>query len=382
MPGGAGSNVFPFSPTRPYSDEPAARASTSTAASSSQNETANLRWIADNPAPPNEDENAKDKERKKREKEDDERRVDRGKRKAEREKREEFEEERRKFQKEKEEWEREKREEGRSSGRRKGEKEKRNQSRSPRRHSRSPRRHSRSPRRHSRSPRRHSRSPRRKNEAYKRLPAFFQECLARSDALRDTSADLLEYVGHSSKAYQLKRKIQNVGQMPRSSKKIDRRAQNSNRSQHQPADRRQQQDIIHQPGAPTTGPTPQPGPSSSMATIPTAVSNQQPAPSASVPAFFTERGPLPSFASLAAVQEPPFIIHPPPSQDTLQGRETERSRSWRRGCEERAASEASDTSEPPSNQIKIYPLPNMVTDPEVAKALQDLELRENDENER
>ena len=68
------------------------------------------------------------------------------------------------------------------------------------------------------------------------------------------------------------------------------------------------------------------------------------APSASVPAFFPADATQPSFASLAAVQEPRFETQQLPphssSQVDLVGRETERSRSWRQGCERWSATES------------------------------------------
>ena len=84
-------------------------------------------------------------------------------------------------------------------------------SRSPRyspRHSRS---HHHSPRR-DRSPRhahhyRHDLSPRRQNKMEKFLPPHLQVCIEKADDLRDVSSDLFTYVGHSTAAYAVKKRL-------------------------------------------------------------------------------------------------------------------------------------------------------------------------------
>ena len=318
-------------------------------------ETTNLRWIGDTPAPAprNADETAREAERKKREKESDERRRERGKKKAEREEREEFEKERRKFEKEKEEWEREK-----SGARRREER--------------------------GRERERRSRSPRRRDESVSsRLPQFFQRCLSKADDLRETSADLLEYVAHSTKAYSLKKKLANEGQLPGSSKKIDRRSNHQSSSRQQPAG----QNLPSHPPPMDANPTP-PNPvrpsASTMAaptTPPTSV-----APSQSTPALFKPRGPQASFASLAASQEPAFQIQVPStsaSSQDLQGRETDRSRSWRRGCEKRAAIEAGNATDPaivasPDRYTNHTP----VVETSVTEAMAKIEIIESTESRR
>ena len=99
---------------------------------------------------------------------------------------------------------------------------------SPRRHhsSRHSSRRSRSPRhspRHDRSSHRqgssrhahHSRrdeSPRRQSGMQQNLPIFFQKCLEKADDLKDVSADLFEYVGHSTAAFAVKKRLR--GHLP------------------------------------------------------------------------------------------------------------------------------------------------------------------------
>ena len=112
-------------------------------------------------------------------------------------------------------------------------------------------------------------------------------------------------------------------------------------------------------------------------------------PSASVPVVFAVDASLPSFASLAAIRghPPPIQIHPQTSSaiTDLQGRETERSRSWRRGCEERNAVEsaAENSSEvientPEALQINPNPIdPAPVNPAPVAEALAIMVIEEN-----
>lgn len=346
-------------------------------------ETTNLRWIADAPTLRNLDERARNAEKEKRDKEEKERRENRGKRKAEREERENFMAERKKFEEEKAKWEREKRgREENSSGRGRD------------RRSKSPRRRSKSPGRRSRSPRRRSRSPKRNNEVRNRLPSFFQECLTRADQLRDTSADLLEYVGHSSEAYRLKRKIQNVGQMPQgNSRKVDNRQVNNKKGR--PAGRQQQPQQQQHPVSTAPNFVVPPNPSFSSVVISATMPAPIPvSPSASVPVVFAVDAAQPSFASLAAVQGHPLPtqVHPPltSAYSDLQGRETERSRSWRRGCEERnvvesAAGSSSEVIENTPEALNINPDPVVstpVNPAPVAEALAVLVIEENESPEK
>ena len=55
-------------------------------------------------------------------------------------------------------------------------------------------------------------SPRRQTRVEKNLPVFFQKCLEKADNLKDVSADLFEYVGHSTAAFAVKKRLR--GHLP------------------------------------------------------------------------------------------------------------------------------------------------------------------------